>query len=121
MRCRAISRRGSTPASSAISPSRSRSRNSWRRSMPHWNLLKNAARPCRYRRLIEMVEAADILNASILVVDDQAANVSLLERMLTGAGYTSITSTMDPHQVCELHRTNRYSLILLDLQMPGLD
>ncbi len=37
-----------------------------------------------------MVNAADILNASILVVDDQEANVSLLERMLRGAGYTAV-------------------------------
>src|SRR5437868_4136336 len=28
---------------------------------------------------------------------------------------------MDPTQVCELHRKNRYDLILLDLQMPGMD
>ena len=68
-----------------------------------------------------MVSASDILNASILVVDDQEANVSLLERMLRGAGYTSIASTMDPHEVCELQRKNRYCLILLDLQMPGMD
>ena len=68
-----------------------------------------------------MVSAAEILNASILVVDDQAANVSLLERMLRGAGYTSIASTMDPREVCELQRKNRYCLILLDLQMPGMD
>jgi adenylate cyclase len=68
-----------------------------------------------------MVRASEILNASILVVDDQAANVSLLERMLRSAGYTSIASTMDPHEVCELQRKNRYCLILLDLQMPGMD
>jgi len=68
-----------------------------------------------------MVSAAEILNASILVVDDQEANVSLLERLLRGAGYTSIASTMDPHEVCELQRKNRYCLILLDLQMPGMD
>jgi adenylate cyclase len=68
-----------------------------------------------------MVKVADILAASILVVDDQEANVLLLERMLRGAGYTSIASAMHPHRVCELHRQNRYSLILLDLQMPGLD
>ena len=37
------------------------------------------------------------------------------------AGYTSVESTTDPHQVCELHRKNRYGLILLDLQMPGMD
>jgi adenylate cyclase len=68
-----------------------------------------------------MVSASDILNAPILIVDDQEANVSLLERMLTGAGYTSLASTMDPREVCELQRTNRYCLILLDLQMPGMD
>jgi len=68
-----------------------------------------------------MVSSADILNASILVVDDQEANVLLLERMLRGAGYVSIASTRDPHEVCELHRKNRYDLILLDLQMPGMD
>ncbi|MDO8681093.1 MAG: response regulator, partial [Acidobacteriota bacterium] len=68
-----------------------------------------------------MISAAAILNASILVVDDQEANVELLERMLRGAGYTSIASTMDPREVCELQRKNRYCLILLDLQMPGMD
>ena len=65
--------------------------------------------------------AADILSAKILVVDDKEANVRLLEGMLRVAGYTSVTSTFDPRQVCELYRQHRYSLILLDLQMPGLD
>jgi serine phosphatase RsbU (regulator of sigma subunit) len=68
-----------------------------------------------------MVSLADILNARILVVDDQEANVLLLKGMLRIAGYTSVDSTMDPREVCELHRKNRYSLILLDLQMPGMD
>ena len=68
-----------------------------------------------------MISSSDILKASILIVDDQEANVSLLEQMLRGAGYVSIASTRDPHEVCELHRKNRYDLILLDLQMPGMD
>ena len=68
-----------------------------------------------------MISAADILNARILIVDDQDANVLLLERMLRGVGYACIASTMDPYQVCELHRNNRYDLILLDLLMPGMD
>ena len=46
-----------------------------------------------------MINATDILAASILVVDDQDANVLLLERMLRGAGYTSIASTMNSQQV----------------------
>src|SRR6187399_2769230 len=68
-----------------------------------------------------MISPSDILNAKILIVDDQEANVLLLERMLRGASYTSIASTTDPRQVCGLHRENRYDLILLDLQMPGMD
>jgi len=68
-----------------------------------------------------MLSTADILHASILIVDDQEANVRLLEQMLSGAGYVSITSTMDPGEVCELHSKNGYDLILLDLQMPGMD
>jgi serine phosphatase RsbU (regulator of sigma subunit) len=68
-----------------------------------------------------MVGPADILNAKILIVDDQAANVILLDGMLRIAGYTSVESTTDPAEVCELHRKNRYALILLDLQMPLMD
>jgi PAS domain S-box-containing protein len=68
-----------------------------------------------------MISSSDILKAGILIVDDQEANVSLLEQMLRGAGYTSVSSTRNPYEVCELYRKNRYSLILLDLKMPGLD
>jgi PAS domain S-box-containing protein len=63
----------------------------------------------------------DILNASILIVDDQEPNVSLLLRLLGEAGYTSVASTMNPEEVCALHRKNCYDLILLDLQMPVMD
>ena len=67
------------------------------------------------------IDESDILKASILIVDDQESNVSLLEQMLEGAGYTAVTSTMNPQEVCALHRKNSYDLILLDLQMPGMD
>ena len=68
-----------------------------------------------------MLEASDILKAKILIVDDLRANILLLERMLGGAGYESITSTLDPRAVHELHEKNCYDLIVLDLQMPGMD
>jgi PAS domain S-box-containing protein len=64
---------------------------------------------------------AEILNAGILIVDDQEPNVSLLSQLLGDAGYTRVTSTMNPVEVCALHRRHRYDLILLDLQMPGMD
>src|SRR5271170_2342393 len=68
-----------------------------------------------------MVSANDILEATILVVDDREANLRLIEGMLRVAGYTSVHSTTNPNEVCELHRKNHYGLILLDLQMPGMD
>jgi PAS domain S-box-containing protein len=67
------------------------------------------------------ISESDILAASILVVDDQEVNVRLLEKMLHEAGYTRVASTMNPQEVCALHRENHYDLILLDLQMPGMD
>jgi len=63
----------------------------------------------------------DILNASILIVDDQEANVALLETLLSDAGYTNVSSTMNPTEVGSLYRKNSYDLILLDLQMPEMD
>ena len=63
----------------------------------------------------------DVLQARILIVDDQAANVTLLERLLADTGYVDVRSTTNPHEVEALHRAQRYDLILLDLQMPGLD
>jgi PAS domain S-box-containing protein len=67
-----------------------------------------------------MLTESELLDASILIVDDQEVNVSLLEQLLHQAGYTCVASTMNPREVCALHRTNRYDLILLDLQMPGM-
>lgn len=63
----------------------------------------------------------DILNGSILVVDDQPVNVQLLEQLLAGAGYTQVSSTTNPLEVAALHAEHHYDLILLDLKMPGMD
>ena len=68
-----------------------------------------------------MISASNVHQGKILIVDDKQANVRLLEAMLRGAGYDSVTATMDPLAVCALHRDNRYDLILLDLQMPVMD
>ncbi|MGZ5198985.1 MAG: response regulator [Telluria sp.] len=68
-----------------------------------------------------MLEPTEILNASILVVDDQEANVMLLEQMLRNEGYTNITTTQRPQEVFGLHEAHRFDLILLDLQMPQMD
>ena len=68
-----------------------------------------------------MIEPLDILNAHILIVDDQEPNIILLKQTLHEAGYINVTSTMKPQEVCALHRKHIYDLILLDLQMPDMD
>jgi adenylate cyclase len=68
-----------------------------------------------------VIKESDILKANLLIVDDQFANVLLLEKILSGAGYTSITSTQNPHDVYQLHNENHYDLIILDLHMPVMD
>ncbi len=68
-----------------------------------------------------MICESDILNASVLIVDDQLANVQLLEALLSDAGYTAVSSTLNPLEVCALQAKNHYDLILLDLKMPGMD
>ncbi len=59
--------------------------------------------------------------ARILIVDDQEANVRLLERILRNAGYTRLTSTTDSSKAAPLFSEVAPDLILLDLAMPGLD
>jgi adenylate cyclase len=68
-----------------------------------------------------MIGPAEIFQARILIVDDQASNVAMLEQMLGGAGYGSVASTREPRRVCALYRQHHYDLILLDLQMPEMD
>lgn len=68
-----------------------------------------------------MIKSREILEAKILIVDDQDTNISLLTELLVEAGFLSVFSTKEPKDVCALHRKNCYDLILLDLQMPEMD
>ncbi len=68
-----------------------------------------------------MLTETDIFNARILIVDDQPANVQLLEQLLSDTGYTRFVSTTNPRDVCALHGKDPFDLILLDLKMPGMD
>jgi putative two-component system response regulator len=68
-----------------------------------------------------MIEPSAILAARILIVDDLEVNIRLLEQILRNAGYSNISSTMNPAEVGELYRINNYDLILLDMQMPVMD
>jgi putative two-component system response regulator len=67
------------------------------------------------------VNHPDATWARILVVDDQPANVTLLERMLESWGYDDVTGTTRSHEVPDLCATLDPDLLLLDLQMPAPD
>jgi two-component system, cell cycle response regulator len=77
--------------------------------------------PDDLRRIPRVITPADILNGKILVVDDQELTARMVTEMLLEAGYTAATFTTNSSEVRELHRKNRYDLILLDLQMPGMN
>ena len=68
-----------------------------------------------------LLNESDILNANILIVDDQPVNVALLTQLLNEAGYTRVSSTTRPAEVATLNREHRYDLILLDLNMPVMN
>lgn len=63
----------------------------------------------------------DMFSANILIVDDKEPNIRLLQKLLTGAGYTNVNSTLNSRDVSTLHREHGYDLILLDLEMPEMD
>jgi PAS domain S-box-containing protein len=68
-----------------------------------------------------MLEATEILAARILIVDDQDANVQLLEQLLEETGYHHVSASTTPEAVAALHQKNAYDLILLDLNMPVMN
>jgi putative two-component system response regulator len=60
-------------------------------------------------------------HARILIIDDQPANVTLLRRVLSKAGYHEVQSITDPSQAVVLYEAYHPDLVLLDLHMPGMD
>lgn len=71
-------------------------------------------------RLVNNLEQK-IFDARILIVDDNRANVALLEKLLRRGGYSRVDTLTDPREVRAAYEANRYDLILLDIRMPHLD
>jgi putative two-component system response regulator len=68
------------------------------------------------------MEDLDIMeNSKVLIVDDQQANVMLLEQILGQAGYKQVVSTTDSREVLGLYKQHAPDLVLLDLNMPHMD
>jgi putative two-component system response regulator len=63
----------------------------------------------------------ELTSARLLVVDDEPANVRLMQRLLERAGYTQLRTTSDSREALDLYREFEPDLVLLDLHMPHLD
>jgi two-component system, cell cycle response regulator DivK len=58
--------------------------------------------------------------ATVLVVEDNAANLKLATFLLTSAGHTVLSAT-DAEAGLTLARDEQPDLILMDFQLPGMD
>lgn len=67
-----------------------------------------------------MLTESKILNAKILIVDDEILSVRLLQNILEKAGYKNISYTTDPRKVLSLYKEINPDLVVLDLNMPHL-
>jgi len=63
----------------------------------------------------------DFLKAKILIIDDEQANITLLEDILDNEGYSHFKSTQDSRKALDMYKEIRPDLVLLDLNMPHLD
>src|SRR6185437_1880190 len=85
--------------------------------------------PNQYRKLTHspmnttqwQSDLATYVKMRILIVDDEPANVALLEDLLSDQGYINLKSTTDSRRVPEFCREFDPDLILLDLCMPHVD
>lgn len=65
-------------------------------------------------------QKAKLQAARILVIDDEVANLDIIQRMLTRGIYRNITATTDPRDAVGLYQALKPDLLLLDLQMPHM-
>ena len=68
-----------------------------------------------------MISEKMILNARILIIDDNQANVDLLEAIISTAGYTSVLAITDSREAQNIYKAYQPHLVLLDINMPYLD
>lgn len=67
------------------------------------------------------MEGRDVRDSAVLIVDDEQANLDLLEACLLDDGYTRLHCVRDPREVLERYDAIQPDIVLLDLHMPHLD
>lgn len=63
----------------------------------------------------------NIKASSIFLVDDEQANLKLLDKILRSNGFQNLTLIQDPRSVVEQYQVMQPDLILLDINMPHMD
>ena len=70
---------------------------------------------------MQLIDRADILSRRILAIDDEEANVRLLQNLLHREGYTEICGLTEPKEALATYIKWQPDLVLLDLMMPEVD
>ncbi len=68
-----------------------------------------------------MTPNQDVLDARVLIIDDAQANVTMLEKMLDNAGYTSVLGITDAREAIGIYESFQPDIVLLDINMPHLN
>ena len=68
-----------------------------------------------------MITDQQILNAKILIIDDQKLDSVVLEKILKTSGYKNIRCINDSRVACQVYQEYCPDLVLLDLHMPHID
>ena len=68
-----------------------------------------------------MVIDAQLTKAKILIIDDERANIQILDRLLRGVGFQNIMTLTDGNEAANRYQEFQPDLILLDLKMPNCD
>ncbi|MGU4701491.1 response regulator [Burkholderia cepacia] len=63
----------------------------------------------------------DLLASRVLVVDDQPANLRLLESLLEREGLSHVVGTTEAQRALDIYAAFDPDLVILDLMMPELD
>lgn len=69
----------------------------------------------------DCMQNLDINNGKILIIDDEAGNGSVLERVLRGSGFNNVKNITDSRDAVHVYNSYLPDLIILDLKMPHLD
>ncbi|MBX7484084.1 response regulator [Qipengyuania qiaonensis] len=70
---------------------------------------------------MQLIDRAEILSRRILAIDDEEANVRLLQNLLQREGYTQIFGLTEPKEALSTYIEWQPDLVLLDLTMPEVD